>query len=493
MVVALIACVITAAAADQTDEAEGYHALPLPAATPAGWTPYMVRARTWLAGTLSGVYRQKIASGKPWDGEVQALMDDYVDYLIHGDEDRFSRMQLRAAQHARFERRAEQLQKRGCTDCALAYLRCCSLLFQGKIPGLAAALTEVAARLDASPYPAMHAAQAYQLAYATSMFSRKTAASGPQLLAGFSAAASRMLTQAETREPFAVLQIANFLLPEAPMLGDRPYTAPVYDALLAVLQRPGVDAYAAELLSAYVMTQQTRFVDASHFAVMASARDQLIRAWKHHPEVPGAATKLIRIMCMAGESSADQREWFDRAVAAEFDYLPAYWTMTWCLHPRWGGSFDAVLAFATEVAATKRFDTDVPAVIMSLYQDLTFKVNSDFDGKGWLWAQPTAWPLVRDVCTGYLAASPSPRQRAILLSQEAAFATAAGQGADATRALAAMTADGLKPEAQAFAALALKPPPGAEERPPRRPANPPPAPAGQPPPPAPPLGNGNDF
>lgn len=80
------------------------------------------------------------------------------------------------------------------------------------------------------------------------------------------------------------------------------------------------------------------------------------------PDRPEAASNLIAIAMAGGQPAAkNERFWFEQAVRAQFDYYPAYKSYIWSLRPRWGGSQQQMLAFGLECAATKRYETEVPA------------------------------------------------------------------------------------------------------------------------------------
>jgi hypothetical protein len=93
---------------------------------------------------------------------------------------------------------------------------------------------------------------------------------------------------------------------------------------------------------------------------LALAREALTASWKLRPDRPEAAAAMIDVAMMDGEPGETPRLWFDRAVAARFDYMPAYDSLRNALRWRWSGDPDALLAFARECAATRRFDTEVP-------------------------------------------------------------------------------------------------------------------------------------
>jgi len=59
-------------------------------------------------------------------------------------------------------------------------------------------------------------------------------------------------------------------------------------------------------------------------------------------------------VAMAGEAEPSEtpRVWFDRAVAAQFDYYEAYSSLLWSLRPRWLGSHEEMYDFGLECLAT---------------------------------------------------------------------------------------------------------------------------------------------
>ena len=93
---------------------------------------------------------------------------------------------------------------------------------------------------------------------------------------------------------------------------------------------------------------------------LASARKALTESWRLRPDRPEAATLMIGIAMTDRAPGETPRVWFDRAVAARFDYMPAYEKLQNASRGRWSGDPGALLALARECAATRRFDTDVP-------------------------------------------------------------------------------------------------------------------------------------
>lgn len=105
---------------------------------------------------------------------------------------------------------------------------------------------------------------------------------------------------------------------------------------------------------------------------LGRAREPLTRSWQARPDRPEAATAMITVVTGgAGAGEETERLWFDRAVAAHFDYYPAYVALMWALRPRWGGSHAEMLAFGLDCKATERYDTYVPIVFIDAINDIS--------------------------------------------------------------------------------------------------------------------------
>ena len=90
------------------------------------------------------------------------------------------------------------------------------------------------------------------------------------------------------------------------------------------------------------------------------AAKQFTRAWELKPTVPYAAEKMITVTSV-GDGDADAlRQWFDRALAAEFDSQPAFRSYLDAIRPYWGGSFEKLVAFGRSCAETQRYDSNLP-------------------------------------------------------------------------------------------------------------------------------------
>ncbi|WP_395746137.1 hypothetical protein [Prosthecobacter sp.] len=103
---------------------------------------------------------------------------------------------------------------------------------------------------------------------------------------------------------------------------------------------------------------------------MKNAAGKFRAAWELHAEYPQPATNMLDISIVARSVVEEESaEWLNRALTAQFDYLPAYRSWLNGLLPRWGGSHEKMLDFGIMCARTHRHDTAVP--------DFFFKILGD--------------------------------------------------------------------------------------------------------------------
>ncbi|HEX8522624.1 MAG TPA: hypothetical protein VF669_10240 [Tepidisphaeraceae bacterium] len=127
---------------------------------------------------------------------------------------------------------------------------------------------------------------------------------------------------------------------------------------------------------------------------LAQARTHYEKAQQIQPDYPEAATCMITVSM--GDSTHEERAWFDRAVAAQVDYEPAYRKLRWALRPRWGGSYGDMLALALEAGASKRFDTRVPFQAI----DIIFDIVDDEAGSLNVWRDEKVAAMATEVLNG---------------------------------------------------------------------------------------------
>jgi hypothetical protein len=131
---------------------------------------------------------------------------------------------------------------------------------------------------------------------------------------------------------------------------------------------------------------------------LAQARIHLVKSWELNQACPRAAARMIEVAMCESEHNDTMRKWFDRSVAAQMDYMPAYAQLRWGLRPRWLGSAQELLRFGTECMRTGRYDTGVPYEYVLAVKD----ISSDSDDKGAIFSDPKINKNVTDVINAYL-------------------------------------------------------------------------------------------
>lgn len=110
----------------------------------------------------------------------------------------------------------------------------------------------------------------------------------------------------------------------------------------------------------------TKEDEARHLALAGEALES---AWKLRPERPEAAAVMMEVAFYRDPKGAEPRMWFDRAIAAQFDYAPAYRGMLAHCRPHEGGSVAMILDFGDACRATERYDTLVPQLYFSAVRE----------------------------------------------------------------------------------------------------------------------------
>lgn len=173
------------------------------------------------------------------------------------------------------------------------------------------------------------------------------------------------------------------------------------------------------------------------------AGDRLLLAWQLDPKLPEPAAVSITVAMDGEQATASPRDWFDRAVAAQMDYEDAYFRYLTSLQPYQGGSFEKLYAFGKECLATKRFDTQVPRILVNAIYDITF----DVEGHYTVFRNETIWAEVHEVFTGLLEEydrQPNNNNPGALATQWMLYAIHSGHYDDACAALKLVEARGWK-------------------------------------------------
>ena len=157
----------------------------------------------------------------------------------------------------------------------------------------------------------------------------------------------------------------------------------------------------------------------------------LAKAYELEPNRPEAAGYMITALLAGGGGRAGMRQWFDRAVRAEMDYLPAYGRYMAVLAPAWGGGDEERLAFGEECLKTGRFDTRVPG----LYLDaLEATAKRDATPRA-TYRRPGCHEHLMELMEGWKNRADDSRGADYWESRKAVYAWACGRPAEASEIL----------------------------------------------------------
>jgi hypothetical protein len=181
-------------------------------------------------------------------------------------------------------------------------------------------------------------------------------------------------------------------------------------------KRKGIDPYVRDVVAARCHMMKAWISRGGGFASevtgtgwngfrkeMSEARKLLMAAYALHPEYPEAACDLVEVIGTGGaEKGHNMRVWFDRAVAAQLDYLHAYSSYLEYNLPRWGGELSQLYRFAVECVNTKRFDTGVPFMY---FQAMRNYITNNMDGDARYWRKPETAKYLDTMFDGYAKAN----------------------------------------------------------------------------------------
>lgn len=134
---------------------------------------------------------------------------------------------------------------------------------------------------------------------------------------------------------------------------------------------------------------------------LPSSGAHLRRAWQLRPEYPEAAIGLINLAKLGGGDGWSSHDWFYEAARAEIDHQGMHSTLRGAILPRWGGSYEAMLAHATECLDTGRWDTSVPAQVL----ETLFAIQQEFPAPDEFVRVPGVASLAKRYAEELLAAS----------------------------------------------------------------------------------------
>lgn len=124
---------------------------------------------------------------------------------------------------------------------------------------------------------------------------------------------------------------------------------------------------------------------------LAEARVQLTSAWKLRPDL--AAAPALMVTVAMGDRKDNPQDWAERALSIDPEDRETYNRLANAALPRWGGSHDAMLAFATRAAAGP---TDGP--LPGIAESLVAAVVTDRADQA-AWQDPRLWPILQAATT----------------------------------------------------------------------------------------------
>ena len=142
----------------------------------------------------------------------------------------------------------------------------------------------------------------------------------------------------------------------------------------------------------------------------------LSKSYQLRPDLPYAPGIAAGV---SGISQQEARVWFDRAVAAQPDFHPAYtYFSRFKLQPRYGGSRDAQIAFAAECFAPEWSNSTIPLRGMRVLADLFSDNLSDnrYHYRDWrfVWREPAIRDRLLKVLDLMQEADEFPEERVLL-------------------------------------------------------------------------------
>ncbi len=133
---------------------------------------------------------------------------------------------------------------------------------------------------------------------------------------------------------------------------------------------------------------------------MTKANKHLTKSYALNPDSPIAAYGMIDVTMSGCGGRETEKDWFKRAVKAQFDYMPAYRKFISAMRPRWGGDHKKMLAFGLSCARTQRYDTLVPNEFFLALNGII----ADLGGWKKLYANPMVAPVLLEVSKRYVDA-----------------------------------------------------------------------------------------
>jgi len=418
--------------------------------TQAGFTSkeYRKNACQWLESVLVSDYEKYGKRSAVWDEKAKAFFNLYAQFK-HGENGKEVLKDLKQA--------GDELLGLGCTDPYILYMQGNILYQRNDFKTSLPMVEQSRAGLNPSRYPWInryYGARRLQHLYEKMSMSKKE-------IGKLSRRRMEYLGRASSDPAFAGHQRYYLEVVLEEWAED---STPDYTELLMqeMEKKSGVDPWIQLMVKGLCHTSAAWKARGGEWAYLVTEQGQeefkkelelsrtcFTEAHALHPEFPEAATEMIAV-CMAISDGKEERQWFDRAVAAQFDYIPAYTKYFWALRPRWGGSHEQMLQFGTECLNTKRFDTDVPRQFLKALRDIGSELGDWKDA----YRKPGIYAQLQILCAGMLAEPQQAARGNYWKTVQALTAWAAGECQDAKKLFDAL---GENIQTQVFAEFKSQP------------------------------------
>jgi hypothetical protein len=148
---------------------------------------------------------------------------------------------------------------------------------------------------------------------------------------------------------------------------------------------------------------------------LLEAEEHLEAAWKLEPSRPGPARYMITVAMGRSFPRREMEAWFQRAMTADPSDREACTSKLLYLTPKWGGSFEEVLAFGRQCIRTSNWDAGLPLLyVRGLIQEVG-QLHADVIN------QPNVWADLRDLCEPRILSKPDDRYVLSLYAKLASF------------------------------------------------------------------------
>lgn len=338
---------------------------------------FMRQVRAWAERVWLKPFEAQLPADKPWAAEARAFVQEAIaawssDSTIEDTRNSYFIQPLAEEPNGVLAKRGAALIKAGCDDPLVGFLTNHFRYCARDYPGLPKSALQVFTRLagGTTTYPK-------SLAWMAGLYADMICRQCKQ---------TKELGEVDRRIPelaIEALQAGDYSGADDALfvfyaLYFQGYVDDQYDALAKVAEAPALPEWAYHTLLGWSeishawhdrgddwgsnVTEDGWKGFSTHLSI---ARDELTAGWMLRPNRPEAAAGMIMVtMGGKGNSSDSERVWFDRAIAAQFDYMRAYHSLLWAYRPRWGGSREIMLAFADACVATNRYDTKVPRMYL---------------------------------------------------------------------------------------------------------------------------------